>query len=297
MIYLIILLIIINLVSIIYLFFYKRDLKRISYEIKTINQIDTNMLVHKKVEDKDLNLLIAEINDLVRDIKQKKISIEIKNESMQKMIANIAHDLRTPLTSALGYIELIEDNELSKNEEEKYLKIICDRLKRLSYLTNSFFELSKIIYNRENIEKENINAIDILEESIANYYEDFSNEKRKIIFEKSNPKIMISTNKMMLIRIIDNLIVNALKHSNSDLTIKINDNVENVNMLFENNIEEYGIDIERIFDEFYTSDISRSKQNTGLGLAIVKEFITILGGNIKAEQIDNKLRFDIELKK
>lgn len=92
----------------------------------------------------------------------------------------------------------------------------------------------------------------------------------------------------MLERIFDNLIRNAYKHSNNDLDINLYID-KNIVISFSNELLDNNLDVEKIFDEFYTVDISRTKGNTGLGLAIVKEFVEQLNGKIIAENIENKL--------
>lgn len=99
----------------------------------------------------------------------------------------------------------------------------------------------------------------------------------------------------MLTRIFDNLISNAYKHSDSDLIIKLMSK-EEIEISFENDLNYDKLDIDRIFDEFYTVDISRTKQNTGLGLAIVKEFCDMLGWKIYALKQDNKLKIVLKFK-
>ena len=107
-------------------------------------------------------------------------------------------------------------------------------------------------------------------------------------------KIIINSNKLLLTRIFENLIGNAYKHSNSDLIIKV-EKLNKVKIIFSNELLDNDVDIDRIFDEFYTLDISRTKEGTGLGLAIAKEFTKQLNGNIYAEKHNNQLKIIIEL--
>ena len=105
---------------------------------------------------------------------------------------------------------------------------------------------------------------------------------------------MINSNKLLLSRIFENLIGNAYKHSKSDLSIKV-EIKDRIKIIFSNELVDNDIDIDRIFEEFYTVDISRTNSGTGLGLAIAKEFTKQLGGNIYAEKNDGKLKINIEL--
>lgn len=290
--YIIVILTIIIILLITYLFLVKKDLKRLSKEIKKIKENDSNNLAHSEISLRELDELINEINYIIDESKKEKINSVTKTKELRKMITNISHDLRTPLTSALGYIDLLLSS--NKVQDKKTLKIVEERLKKLESLINSFFEFSKINLQDKTISKEKINLIGIIEESIAGYYEDYSKETRTIILKNNLQKIIIDSNKEMLTRIFDNLISNALKHSTSDLIIEI-EKQDNIKIEFINDLLYPDLDISHIFDEFYTIDIARTKGNTGLGLAIAKEFVEKLGGIIYAKKDDNKLIIGIEL--
>lgn len=281
-------LIIIIFILIIYLFLLKKEIKRISYNLDEILSIDSNKILHGEFSNKELNELLLKINKMITYVRYKELDLERKNKSLKKEITNITHDLRTPLTSSLGYIDLILKSNLSKEEQERELKIVENRLLRLEELINSFFEFSIITTDNKKIDMEQTNLVAVAEECISHYYDDFTREKRKVVFVNDIKKYNILSNAEILKRIIDNLISNSLKHSNSDLIIKLSEK-NDIRLSFENDIVDTNIDIEHIFDEFYTSDISRTKGNTGLGLAIAKEFTEMLGGNISANKLKNKL--------
>ncbi len=291
--WIIIILIIVILLLIIYLFSIKRELKRIKNSIKLLKRHDSNHLIHSEISLKEVKELINEINLLIEKSKEDKIIYSQKNKKLKKMITNISHDLRTPLTSALGYIEIILNSNLSQEEKEKDLRIIEERLKRLDNLINSFFEFSKITSNNNLPDLTDINVISVIEECIVHYYEDYKNTDREIIFNNTIIKYKMKSNKEMLTRIFDNLINNALKHSEGNLEIKI-ENKSNFKITFSNSLLYPDLDIDHIFDEFYTVDISRTKGNTGLGLAIAKEFTEVLGGKIYAKKTENNLNIIIE---
>ena len=109
-------------------------------------------------------------------------------------------------------------------------------------------------------------------------------------------KIEVMTNKQLLTRIFDNLIINAYKHSKSDLIINLEKNEKETIIIFENELEDMNIDTDEIFNEFYTVDMSRTKGNTGLGLAIAKEFVSLLKGRIYAEKEEDLLRIIIKIR-
>ncbi len=291
----IILLIISLIITIFCLILLKKSLKKLNRDLDKKIITESNVLLTTDVSDKDLCKLIKTINNTLKEYTSLKNEYENKNSNLRKMMTNISHDLRTPLTSALGYIDILLKTS-SNPKDIKNLKIIEERLKRLSELINSFFEFSKIISNDEEIKVNKVNLVKILENSISNHYEDFSNDKRVINLNISKPKINILSNEMMLMRIFDNLIRNSYKHSKGNLDIKVETD-NKVIITFTNELLYKNLDTERIFDEFYTVDIARTKGNTGLGLAIVKEFVKELGGTITASKKENKLIMTITFDK
>lgn len=292
--FIIIVLIIFIIILLAYLFLYHNEIKNISKEIDSIKNLESNTLIHSKYNLKNINNLICKINGFIVESKDIKTEYDNKNKALMKMMTNISHDLRTPLTSALGYIDIIFKSDLSEEEKKKDLITIEKRLKRLEELISSFFEFSKIISTNKIPELEKINLTSVLEESIIVFYDDYKKSNREILLECELRKIIINSNKMLLSRIFENLIGNAYKHSNGNLDIKV-EIKDRVKIIFSNDLLDNDIDIDRIFEEFYTVDISRTKGGTGLGLAIAKEFTKQLGGDIYAEKNDGKLKILIEL--
>ena len=288
-----VILVIIILFLVCYLFFMKMELRRIKKELDLVLSRKTNGLVHTEFTSKEIHDLVECINTHLTEIKSKESKLERKNANFVKMIRNISHDLRTPLTSSLGYVSLMLESDMTEQEKIKNLKIVEERLKRLSELIDSFFEFSKILSNDQIIELDEINLVAVIEKAISNHYEDFSKDNRMIDFKTNKRKIKIKSNEVMLIRVFDNLIRNAYKHSNGNLDIEINQTDEKVKIKFINDLLYKDLDVDRIFDEFYTVDISRTKGNTGLGLAIAKEFVEQLKGKINADKKNNKLRITI----
>ena len=272
-----------------YLFLIKRELKKIKKELDLVLSRKTNSLVHVEFTTKEIKELVDCINKHLTNINDKESKLEKKNTNFIKMIRNISHDLRTPLTSSLGYVNLILNSNEKEQEKIKNLKIVEERLKRLSELIDSFFEFTKVLSNDQTIELANVNLVGIMEKSISNHYEDFQELKRMIEFKTPKRKILLNTNEIMLTRVFDNLIRNAYKHSSSNLKIEILEEKNTNKIKFTNDLISEEIDVDQIFDEFYTVDISRTKGNTGLGLAISKEFVEQLNGTIQAKKSHNKL--------
>lgn len=293
----IVILIIIIFMLISYLLILKKELKRVNKNLDDIWNLDTNQVLHVEYTSKELKELILKINTMLNYIREKELNIEHKNKLLKREITNITHDLRTPLTSSLGYIDLIQKSNISKEEQIRELKIVESRLLRLEELINSFFEYSIITTENNKIKIEQINLVGVIEQCISHYYDDFSKQNRVIQFENESKNCLIQSNEEMLKRVLDNLIGNSLKHSNSDLVISLLNENDRIKLGFKNKINSNNLDVEHIFDEFYTADISRTKGNTGLGLAIVKEYTELLGGKIKAQKIKEDLIIEIIIPK
>lgn len=287
--YIIIILLIVTAVLSVRLFLYKRELRRVAAQVDDIMKTESNNLLHSECSIKEVDGIIAKINELIKEIKTCELDYTKKNESMTKMITNISHDLRTPLTSSMGYIDIILNADIDEEEKRRELNIISERLKRLEELINSFFEFSRVISNNESIDMETVNLNGVLEEAIVRYYEDFEKADRKIALDSEGGRVNIISNKAMLMRIFENLIGNALKHSSGNLSVRLgNKDDGKIKIEFENELLYPDLDVEKMFDEFYTVDISRTKGNTGLGLAIAKEFTQQLGGRIYGERVGDR---------
>ena len=268
----------------------RRELKSISKQLHEIKPKDTNQLIHTSGESWLCGELINEINAMLGEVRTDRSEYQKKRHTLEQMLTNISHDLRTPLTSALGYIDIIRSSPLPREEQERELEIIEKKLFRLEELINSFFEFSRILSSDRPPEVENINLIAVLEEAIVHYYDDYCGQNRQILFEHGDSRLSIRSNRNLLLRIFDNLIGNGLKHGAGDVCITLT-RTEAIRIRFENALTDSEIDIERIFDEFYTTDISRTRGSTGLGLAIAKQFTQMLGGEISGEY--DKERFAV----
>lgn len=275
----------------------RREIKSMSEQLREIKTQDTNQLLHTQSGNRACEELIHEINDILREARAVQIQYRQKSHALEQMLTNISHDLRTPLTSAMGYMGIIRSSQLSRDELEQEIEIIDKKLFRLEELINSFFEFSRILSSDRQPEMEELNLISILEEAMAHYYDDYCSQGRRIFFDHDNSRLAIRSNRSMLLRIFDNLIGNGLKHGMGDISITLT-RTDSVGIRFENALSDSvldPLDMDRIFDEFYTTDISRTKGSTGLGLAIVKQFTQMLGGEISGEYEGERFAVTVEL--
>ena len=276
------------------LIFEKREIRNIEDALRRIQSGNGGNSIHSKGGSGDADRLIRQINELLAELRLQREEYEHKRHRMDQMVTNVSHDLRTPLTSAAGYVDMLRTGDLEEEEKQRELEIIAERLERLRQLINSFFEFSKVMSSEYSPDVTKVNVTALLEESVAAAYDNFEERGRHIELDITDERKEVSSNEIMLTRIFDNLISNALKHGTGDLKITREDNI----LVFTNGISEGEIlDTDRIFDEFYTTDISRTKGSTGLGLAIVKDFSDMLDIDISASAEDRTFRITLDLGK
>lgn len=272
----------------------KREIRNIEDALRKIRKGTGGNSIHSKGGSRDVDRLTKEINEILTELRLQKEEYEHKKHRMDQMVTNISHDLRTPLTSAVGYVDMVRTGDLDEEEKKRELEIIAERLERLQQLIDSFFEFSKVISSDYTPELTKVNITALLEESVAAAYDNFEERGRHIELDIEDGRKEVTSNEVMLTRIFDNLISNALKHGTGDLKITREDNV----LFFTNGMPEgENIDTDRIFDEFYTTDISRTKGSTGLGLAIVKDFSDMLDIGISASVEDRIFRITLDFSK
>ena len=269
----------------------RKEMKSVNRQLKELIDVSTNQLVH--TENGLGTDLINTVNSLLVRMQTIRVEYAHRSHTLDQMLTNISHDLRTPLTSAMGYMNLVLDSDLPEEEKERELEIVRRRLVRLEELINAFFEFSSIISRGEQPKKEPIDLVSALEEAISHAYDDFTVAGCKIDFKCEGRKWMLNSNYAMLMRIFDNLIGNAKKHGVGDLTILAQKTEEGYRVEFTNPSPE-SIDVSRVFDEFYTTDISRTNGSSGLGLAIAKQFTEMLGGKITAKSEEGNFTIGLE---
>lgn len=267
---------------------YKREFRRINKEI--INNLDEYINLKTTSIDKDVENLIQSIN-LIFDSKQKIVAEKKENEEkLRASITNMSHDLRTPLTSIIGYLQMIKSEKQSEADKKEYIEIVERRTKSLQQLINSFYDLSRIEGNEYKFNYKKVNLSNVLCENIAVFYNDFINNNIEPIIEvEENIKEIISDD-VAISRIFSNLIGNMIKHGGNfvKITLKQEDNL--IVTEFINNVTEVTEEnLDKLFDRFYTVDNSRSDKNTGLGLYITKILVERLGYFIDAKMEEENL--------
>lgn len=280
----------------------------ISKHVNNINQVYNALdcVLNEDMKKIDLPTEVMKFSEKINKIKYDYILSE-KNakEAEQKkndLIVYMAHDIKTPLTSIIGYLTLlIDEKDIPKNVQEKYMDIVLKKALRVEDLTNQFFDITRYNLQSMPITKQNINLVFLLEQLLEESYPMLQEKALKYNLKKTNP-IEFMGDGDKLARAFGNLLKNAINYSYENTTIELNIKQENekIEILFRNKgdkIPEYKL--EKIFDKFYRVDESRTSSTggAGLGLAITKEIIELHNGRIYARNDNEYIEFYIELYK
>ncbi len=287
----------------------------LSTSIQEVTQGDYDVEVSIKYDD-ELGLLAANINALAKTLKEKEEERAVlkenerlaydaeRNAEIQKreLITNIAHDLRTPLTTIIGYLELIKNNkQLSLEEIHNYSSVAYEKSLRLQHMMDDLFEFTKLDSPDIVVHMTTLNISELILQITEEFYPSFQDHNLTPVITISDPQLYIKGDGQLIARVFDNLISNALKYGNDGgkIEIEVLNDEERITIKIRN----YGKiiskeDLPYIFNKFYRSDSSRSTQTggTGLGLAIAKNIVeNIHKGQIFATSHDNRTTFVVML--
>lgn len=271
----------------------KKSIKEIEKSITFILNSDTNNVITISSSDKDVRDLTINLNNNIVDLRKQKLQYQNGNQELKKIVTNISHDLRTPLTVLKGYIDLINQERLSYNQK-KHLEIIQKKADELTELTVQLFEFLKIIdtIDREiNIPKEDCCVNEILEETLLSFYSVFKEKNILPIICICDKKIYRKVNKISLIRIFENILSNVSKYSDGKFKVEMN---EKGKISFSNKAKSLDVTtVQKIFDRYFS--VENAKESTGIGLSIAKQLVELNNGKIHAKYEKHNLIIEILL--
>lgn len=256
-----------------------------------------------KVKGKgELSEISKNINEMNKQLKHTREQEKIIESEKDKFIMNISHDLRTPLTSIIGYVNLIKDTDYNEESIKKYIEIIDFKSESLNKMINDFFEYNKLNLSEVTLSKSKICINEFLRQVVASMMVIADKENKIIELKIKAEDIYLNFDGEKMFRVMENLLTNALKYSsdNSKIYVTCNEEIDKVCIKVKNRVDhQEQINIDKIFQRMYRGDKARrtNKGGAGLGLAIAEKIIQLHGGAINAKFEGETIVFSITLMK
>lgn len=278
-----------------------RYIAKISSAMHSISEGDLNITVDIEGDD-EFSVMAASLNKMVGDLKELMDKEREAERTKNELITNIAHDLRTPLTSINGYLELLSgDTKLDPEVQKKYIGIAYVKTKRLEKLIEDLFGFTKLNYGKMSMHVSRVDVVKLLSQLLEEFYPSFVDKNLSYELQSNVPAMVIAADGNLLARLFDNLINNAIKYGadGKRILVKVNGNEEQVTV----SVVNYGYvipadELPLIFNKFYRVEQSRSTDTggTGLGLAIAKNIVDMHGGAIDVTSDLSGTVFSVKLK-
>lgn len=263
---------------------------------------DLETVIEPKGED-ELTYIANSLNDMTEKLKDLMEKERIAERTKNELITNVAHDLRTPLTSIIGYMGFLStDDRLEEEVRKRYIEIVYQKAKRLEKLIEDLFSFTKLNYGKIAMKVEKVDLVMLLNQLLDDFYPSFENHSLTEEFATNQDSIVLDGDGNLLARLFDNLINNAIKYGSEGKVIRVE--VEEIQDYITVKVINYGYiipqkDLDLIFNKFYRVEQSRSENTggTGLGLAIVKNIVDMHHGKISVKSSLDGTEFEVVLNK
>jgi signal transduction histidine kinase len=283
-----------------------RDIRDMTSQLEFARRNATDVQLTTRTFFRRITALEAELNELFDEHRQAILVSRKTEAATRRALTNISHDLRTPLTSARGYLQLAEDAQTSEAQRAEYLRVVGERLNALTSLIDQLFEFTRLIeesgtpteqpVQAEQLERLELTAL--LRDVLAAHYEELERAGLTVEASLSEGPTWVFASQEALRRVFANLISNAIAHGTGHLIVRLDASAAEVS--FANHVppeDLASLKVEHLFERFYTADLSRTNQSTGLGLAIVKTLAERMGARVSATLEGDLLEIRLSLRK
>ncbi|WP_163253828.1 vancomycin resistance histidine kinase VanS [Bacillus tropicus] len=273
--------------------------------VKYFEEINTGIDILIQNEDKQIELsaelefMEQKLNTLKRTLEKREHDAKLAEQRKNEVVMYLAHDIKTPLTSVIGYLILLDEApDMPREQKAKYVHITLDKAYRLEQLIDEFFEITRYNLQTITLTKKHIDLYYMLVQMTDEFYPQLAAKGKQVVLHASED-LTVFGDADKLARVFNNILKNATAYSKDDSVIDITANLSEdvVSIVFENDGNIPKDKLATIFEKFYRLDDARSSDTggAGLGLAIAKEIIVQHGGQIYAESNDNSTIFTVEL--
>lgn len=270
----------------------RANLRREAKELEEIGQNpEENRILHISFPDKEAESFLEAVNAYILVTRKEKITCRNRERELRAQIENISHDLRTPLTAIIGYLELLDVSGMDE-ENLEMVKNISGKARSLQRLIGNFYDLSRLELNDYRLQPERLDVSRFAREIALTFYQQF--EERRLAVQLtgiSAEAMFICADTGAMERIFSNMFQNALRYAKSYFCLRVFRDGGKVCLSFENDTDALRAeDVEHLFERFYMTQKSRTTEGSGLGLTISKLLTEAMGGSSEASLEQGVLR-------
>lgn len=279
-------------------------IKEITTGIQEISKGNLDFIVAEKGND-EFRILAKNINKMSAELKNKIEDERRAEKTKSELITNVSHDLKTPLTTIIGYLTLVKDkNYDGEKTMSDYIERAYSKSLRLKKLIEDLFEYTKISNGVIKVNKTNVNIVELMDQLLGEMSILAKQNNLSFETEYSSAEIYVDVDSDLMARTFENILSNSIKYSYKELNSKINisviEHTGGITLTFENQGDTIPTEVlPLLFERFYRVDKSRNSKvsGSGLGLAIAKSIVELHGGTISAESEANRVKIIVELNK
>lgn len=285
------------MVLIIYILYYKRQINDIGKQLVFISTHDSFKFIYTQMKPKELAVLIDQCNTVLQNQRQLNQQFTRKSDAINSTIIHLSHDIRTPMTSLDGYLQLAKRSDDPKKKTH-YIKLAQTRIKQMNTLVDELFLYTKLQHPDHELALEPVNVINVVNRHLFTFFDAFSRSGTEPIIDLPDAPLYVEGNEHGLERVCENIIQNYFIHGEGPLAIHC-ENMENTVSFYFSNVlkEDHQLDPADLFTRFYKEDRSRTKDTSGLGLSIVKSLMEKMDGSVNATIERNIFSICINLQK
>ncbi|MBD5460805.1 MAG: HAMP domain-containing histidine kinase [Lachnospiraceae bacterium] len=276
---------------------YRRQIVKICRQMSFLEQNDTNMLLTSSLSCREIVELTGHMNDLRILAREKVCEYQKQEERLKQTITNLAHDIRTPLTSMDGYLQLLKESQ-DEAERKRYMGVIQGRVEILGKLLEELFLFAKLQNDSYRLEMDRENITQIVCEAVFSFYGEFQKTNISPEVDFVERPVWVNCSRSAVSRIVHNMIKNALEHGDGEIRLWLGEDNGRVIFRCINRVKRpKDIDMERVFEQFYKAENARGNTaSTGLGLSIARSLAEKMGGEIRARLEEDMFCVEMSMK-
>ncbi|WP_123788394.1 sensor histidine kinase [Phytoactinopolyspora halophila] len=274
----------------------KTHIRRFRGQLERLREDDTREIVKISLVDRELERLAVEVNEVITHLRQLHIDAKNNEHDLKIQIANMSHDLKTPLVAVKGYVQLLQRDRVSPDEASGYLQIIAEKADVLSRLVGNFFELSIIDSDDYQVDVGKLDINASLTNVALTFYTSFAERDIEPEMDLPDRAVYAWANDIAFERIMHNLIENAILYTEGKIWLSLNDRGHSVVVTVSNEITNpSALDPDQLFKRSYRADQARHSSHSGLGLYIVKTLAEKMNATVRANLSDGFFSISIIL--